>query len=204
MTLTLYHAPHSRSSRIISLLYELQAQDKVTVIPTSIPRQDGSGQRDPANPHPEGKVPLLIHDGVAIRESGAIILYLTELFPEAGLGVPVGDPRRGRFLSWLFYYGNVLEPVMVHSFAGLSHPALNATFRGMPKLADCLSEALADGPYLMGATYNAADLLLASPFGWFSDLIPDRPEIRAWVDRCMARDALRQAGDYDARLLQSA
>lgn len=57
--MTLYHAPQSRSSRIVTLLDELGAADKVTIREVSIRRAlQGFGERDPANPHPEGKVPF--------------------------------------------------------------------------------------------------------------------------------------------------
>ena len=69
--LKLIHAPMSRSSRILWLIEEMGIGDKVQIEPVGIRRFDGSGQRDPANPHPEGKVPALIHDRTLITESGA-------------------------------------------------------------------------------------------------------------------------------------
>jgi glutathione S-transferase len=59
--LTLFHAPFSRSSRLVWLLEELGADHEIHYC--DIARMDGSGGRDPANPHPDGKVPALIHDG---------------------------------------------------------------------------------------------------------------------------------------------
>ena len=68
---TLFHAPRSRSSRIIWLLEELGADYELRI--TDIPRQDGTGAADPANPHPDKKVPALVDDGVLITESIAIV-----------------------------------------------------------------------------------------------------------------------------------
>jgi glutathione S-transferase len=195
--LTLFHAPHSRSTRIVTLAEEMGID--LPVHPVRIPRQDGSGGRDPANPHPEGKVPLLVHDGVPIRESAAIMLYLTDLFPEAGLGVPPGDPQRGAYLGWLFWYGNVMEPVYVHQVAGLSHPVLSTTFRGVPEAVERIFEALRDGrPYLLGERYTAADLIVASPYAWFTEATPSEPAIRDWVRRCTERPAAARAAARDA------
>ncbi|MEM9965368.1 MAG: glutathione S-transferase N-terminal domain-containing protein, partial [Asticcacaulis sp.] len=109
--LTLYHSPNSRSTRIIGLIEAMNIRDKIDIRLVSIMRQDGSGGRDLNNLHPEGKVPCLVHDGVEIWESAAIILYLTDLFPEGGMGVPVGHPQRGRYVSWLSYYAGIVEPV---------------------------------------------------------------------------------------------
>ena len=185
--LALFHAPQSRSSRIVRLIDELGVQEDVEVRTVTITYNDGSGGVDAANPHPEGKVPLLVHDGVEIWESNAIILYLTDLFPAAELAPVVGDSDRGIYLSWLAYYGNVVEPVMVLDAAALSHPILDVTFRGMPELVERLQRTLERTPYLLGEAFSAADLLLISPFTWFPDKAPDVPAIRRWMERCEAR-----------------
>lgn len=48
--LTLYHAPNSRSSRIVWLLEELGADYELKYV--DIQRRDGEGMADPLNPHP--------------------------------------------------------------------------------------------------------------------------------------------------------
>ncbi|WP_370282672.1 glutathione S-transferase family protein [Pseudooceanicola sp.] len=200
--LTFYHSPMTRSTRILALLKELDALDRVEIRRVSIARVDGTGQADPANPHPEGKVPVLVHDGVMIRESSAIALYLTDLFPAAGLGPKVGESQRGAYLSWLAWYGDVMEPVYLLTAAGIDHPMARATFRGMPEVEARLAEALADGRhFLLGDRYSAADLIVASPFGFFRDSIPADPKVRAWIERCLARPATAWANDEDARAM---
>src|SRR5262245_14348909 len=97
--LTLHHAPQSRSTRIIWLLEELGADYRLQI--TDIPRPDAKGAADPSNPHPDKKVPALVDDGVLVTESAAIVAYLTDKFPQAGIGPVVGDPDRGPYLSWL-------------------------------------------------------------------------------------------------------
>jgi len=195
--ITLYHSPNSRSTRIVGLLKELDALDRVAIEVVTIQREDGSGARDPRNPHPDGKVPLLVHDGNLIWESSAIIQYLAELFPEAGLNVPVGDPRRGAYLSWLAWYAGVVEPVLVLQFLGIDHPGIAKTFRTHDDLKARLAAALSDRPYLLGDRYTAADLLLHSPYAWFGK--PGVPEIDAWVERCMDRPGARFAAEFDAK-----
>ena len=198
--LTLYHANQSRSTRILQLLDELGAKDHVTVTLVSVPRHDGSGTCDPANPHAEGKVPLLIHDGVAIRESTAITLYLTDMFPDAGFAPHVGDANRGAYLAWLAWYSGVLEPVFVMHVLGIQHPGLPSTFRTMREAADVLETALRDGPFLMGDQFSAADLICASAFSWMPDTTPDVPAIKEWVARCMAQPSAKRALDTENRL----
>lgn len=200
--LTLYHSPRSRSSRIIRLIDELDIWTEVDIRIVSITHNDGTGEHDPKNPHPEGKVPLLVHDGVEIWESNAIILYLTDLFPKTGMGPVAGDPLRGRYLSWLAWYGNVVEPVLVFGAAELSHPILDVTFRGLPEMTARLASALEDAPFLMGEQFTAADLLLVSPFIWFPDVTPDQPAIKAWIKRCEARPSAKKMAEFDAAHLE--
>ena len=202
--LTLYHSPRSRSSRIIRLIDELDIWTEIDIRTVSITHSDGTGEHDPTNPHPEGKVPLLVHDGVEIWELNAIILYLTDLFPKAGMGPVAGDPKRGRYLSWLAWYGNVVEPVFVIGAAELSHPIFDVTFRGIPEMTARLAGALDDAPFLMGETFTAADLLLVSPFTWFPDAAPDRPAIKAWIKRCEARPSAKKMAEFDTAHLEQA
>lgn len=193
---TLYHAPVSRSSSIVTLIDELGAD--VDIIDVTIPRQDGSGRPDAANPHPEKKVPYLVDGDEHIRERGAIMLYLTDKYPEAGLGPLHGAPGRGAYLSWLFYYQGVMEPVIILHWAQISHPAVVAGLRDFAAMSAQLAEALRDQPYLLGDTYSAADLLCSSPFMWFAEMIPDDPAIQAWVQRCRERPAALRTAERDA------
>lgn len=199
--LTLFHAPQSRSSRIVTLINEMGIADQIDTRLVTIARNDGSGGRDPGNPHPEGKAPALIHDGTLITESSAIILYLTALFPDSGMAPKPGTAKRGEYLTWLHWYGSVMEPVMIFAAAGLDHPFLRATFRGIPEVTARIEAALAKGPYLLGDTYSAADLLIQSPYAWFGDMTPDVPAIQDWVARCQARPAVARTKASDAALM---
>ncbi len=201
--LTLYHGPNTRSSSIIQLLIEMDVLDQVDIRVVGLVRQGQFGAPDPANPHPEGKVPFLDHDGTLIRERNAIILYLTDLFANP-MGVQIGDARRGSYLSWLAYYGNVFEPVMVAHIAQIEHPAFHSTFRGPQELYASLARTLAHQPYLLGDTYSAADLLMVSPFLFMPDFAPDNAQVTAWIERCGARPSIKMMKEYDAGLLETA
>jgi len=202
--LTLYHAPFSRSTRIIALIHELGLEDRVQIEPVTVPRMDGGGGRDPKNPHPEGKVPLLVHDGAEIWESTAIALYLADLVPEAGLTRPIGVPDRGPFLSWLAWYGGVLEPVIVLTMCEVQHPVLTTTFRGLPEACARLAHALKGRAFLMGDAYTVIDLIIASTFNTLPHLMPENPDIQGWVARCANRPAMKRAAAYDETLMAAA
>jgi glutathione S-transferase len=112
--ITLFHAPKSRSSRFIFLLEELGAPYEIKIV--TIRRGDGSGALDDANPHPHGKVPAIQDRGETVFESPAIVAYLADAFPDAGLAPRPGEAGRGAYLTMLAYYGDVLEPAFVSKF----------------------------------------------------------------------------------------
>lgn len=193
--LTFYHAPNSRSTSVRQLIVEMGVQDQIKTVEVTIARENGTGARDPSNPHPEGKVPYLVDGEDFIRERAAIILYLTDRFPQSGLGRPVGHPQRGRYLSWMFWYQGVFEPVSILAWAGIRHPAVQSSLRDYDTAIARLDEVLSAQPYLLGETYSAADLLCASPFSWFGDALPSTPAIKAWVARCMDRPSVSATGE---------
>jgi glutathione S-transferase len=194
--LTFYHAPKSRSSRVHWLLHELGVAFEIRRV--DIPRRDGSGARDPRNPHPDGKVPALEHDGRLVTETGAILLYLTDLFPERGLGHAPGEPERAAYLTWLFWYGDVVEPVYLAEVLGVAdHPVARATYRGRREVEARLAGALEAGPWLVGERFTAADILLCSPYLYFPDAVPDHDGVRDWIARCTARPAYAASAAAD-------
>jgi len=199
--LKLFHAPQSRSSAIVTLIDEMGIADRVEIVEVSIPRIDGTSQRDPANPHPEGKAPALLHDGTVITERGAVILTLTSMFPDTGLAPRPGTPQWSEYLTWLFWYGSVMEPVLILAAAGVSHPWLHAAIRGVPELTARLELALEHRPYLLGDSFSAADLLVHSPYAWFQEATPDVPAIRDWVARCQARPSVARTRARDGLAL---
>ncbi|OSP55885.1 glutathione S-transferase family protein [Pseudoruegeria sp. SK021] len=199
---TLFHAPNSRSSSIVSLIDDLGAD--IDIREVTIPRMDGSGAADPQNPHPDRKVPVLVDGGETIHERGAIILYLTDKYPAAGLGPVVGAPGRGAYLSWLSYYQGVMEPLFMLKIAGVSHPVLTSSLRDFDTMTGHLANALSAQPYLLGAEYSAADLLCSSPFHWMPDMLPASAAVRDWVARCADRPALKRTAARDSAALGAA
>jgi glutathione S-transferase len=195
--LTLYHAPQSRSSRILWLLEEAGADYSVEYV--TIPRMDGSGGPDPRNPHPEKKVPLLVHDGDWIWESAAIALYVGDLFPDAKLAPRIGERGRGPYVSWLAYYAGVMEPVIHFGFLGLGDRAdLKRTFRGRSEMDARILGALAEHEYVAGERFTTADILVNSVAQWSRSSLPSGPAMDAYLRRCSARPALARAFAKDA------
>lgn len=192
--LTLYHAPRSRSSRILWLLEELGEPYEIEYV--TIRRGDGTGAADPKNPHPEGKVPALMHDGNLVMESVAICLYLSDAFPRAGLGPKVGDKDRADYLYWLFSYVSELEPaILSRMFGGGEHPMIKRSYE---LCMARLTKALNARDYLVGNKFSVADLLLASAIGWMRKEFPSDPVYDRYVERVTARLAFKRGTAKDA------
>jgi glutathione S-transferase len=198
--ITLYHRAKTRSSRFIFLLEELGAPYEIQQVNTRT--RDGSGAVDPANPHPHGKVPAVkdSDDGTVVFESPAIALYLTDKFPTAGIGPTVGDAKRGAYLSWLVYYGSVLEPSLMSKFMNVEVPVGTAGWVKVEEAMPFVINTLSAGPYILGDKFSAADVLYATTFAMFgaSPVMPKSPVIEEYVKRCLARPAYARATAKEA------
>lgn len=97
--IVLHHVPQSRSMRILWLLHELEVPFSV------VSRPFDKSLRDPEflALSPAGRVPALEIDGERMFESGAILEYLCERFPERGLGRMPGDMDRMAWLVWVHF-----------------------------------------------------------------------------------------------------
>jgi glutathione S-transferase len=183
--LTLFHAPASPSSRMVWLLEELQAVYQLEIV--SFPKADGSNV-DSRNPHPHGYTPALVHDGLLVTETGAITLYLTDLFPHSPTGIATSDPLRARYLTWLFYEVGLAEPLiyMKGTRSLETDPAMTRLYDSM---IGNIENALAKSPYLLGERFTAVDILYMSLFEQARELLGKRE----WIDRYIARGLDRPA-----------
>ena len=121
--LTLYHASPSRSSVVMWMLEEVGEPYDVKLIKLS---EGDNLKPDYLAINPMGKVPVLKHGDTVITEVAAICTYLADAFPQAKLNVPIGTPRRGVYLKWLFFGPGCLEPAVVDRAAPRKEPARHA------------------------------------------------------------------------------
>jgi glutathione S-transferase len=196
--ITLYHRPKTRSSRFLFLLEELGVPYRIQLVTTR--NRDGTGAPDPANPHPHGKVPAISDDGSVVFESPAIALYLTDKFPQSGLGPRVGDPQRGDYLSWLAYYGSVFEPAIMSKAMKVEVPRGTAGWVAVEEMMPAVLARLGRAPYMLGEQFSAVDVLYGSTFALFaqSSLIPQSPLLEPYVQSILKRPAFARALARDA------
>lgn len=194
--LTLYYAPRTRSIRALWMLEEIGCPYEAKPIDV----MGGHGRTDEylkLNPH--GKVPTLIHDGAAIPDSTAILIYLADLYPEAKLGRPVGDPERGPYLAWMLYTTGVLEPGLTAKANGWSYAPSRVAWGSFEDMMARLKGAM-DRPYIMGDEFTAVDILVGGSIQWASitGAFPKDPAFASYLERIGARPAFRRAMAIDA------
>ena len=199
--LTLYHAAPSRSSIVLWMLEEVGEPYDVKLIKLSEGEQL---KPDYLAVNPMGKVPTLKHGDTIITEVAAICTYLADEFPGQNLNVPIGDPRRGPYLKWLFFGPGCFEPAMMdRAFPRREEARRGALGYGdFDTVMDVMTKAVAKGPYLMGEQFTAADVVIGSGLRWGTmfKLLPERPEFSAYTSRLAARPALQRAEAQDKEL----
>ena len=199
--LTLYHAAPSRSSIVRWMLEELGEPYGIELLTLT---EGEHLTADYKAINPMAKVPALRHGDVVITEAAAICTYLADEFPGAQLNMPVGDPRRGPYLKWLFFGPSCIEPAIIDR----AMPRKEEPRRGMlgygnfDTVMEVTAKAVAAGPYLLGDRFTAADVVVGSTirFGITFEVLPKLPEFMAYIDRLLARPAMQRTLALDEEL----
>ncbi|MEJ2431840.1 MAG: glutathione S-transferase family protein [Pseudolabrys sp.] len=199
--LTLYHIAPSRSSIALWMLEEVGVPYQIKLLKMS---EGDNLKPDYLAINPMGKVPALKHGDQVITEVAAICTYLADEFPDRKLNVPVGTPRRGVYLKWLFFGPSVIEPAMADRvFPRKEDPRASALgWRDFDRVLDIVAEALDPGPYLMGEQFTAADVVIGSGlrYGMMFKMIAERKAFSDYVAHVTARPAAQRAAAKDEEL----
>jgi glutathione S-transferase len=156
--------------------------------------------------NPNGRIPTLVDDGFVLFEAAAIVLYLTDKHPEAGLAPNVGTPERGKFYQWLTFLTNSLqEELMIWQYpdrlTGLDGAAAATVKQGAEARAgaylDVIEQHLkANGPLFLGNKLSAADFYLVMLARWARPMANpprSRPGITKLLDMVTALPSVRRA-----------
>ena len=151
--------------------------------------------------NPMGKVPALKDGDVTVAEASAICAYVADRYPEAKLAPPIGDPRRGKYLQWLFFAPSCIEPAILQAYLKLEIPASTAAWGSTTQTFDALDQALAKGPWLLGDDFSAADIAIGAGMNFairMFKMVPTRPNFDRYLDACAARPAFQRATEIAA------
>jgi glutathione S-transferase len=157
------------------------------------------GQPDYRTLQPFGQVPAYREGGIALFESGAIVLHIGEtsqaLMPEEPEG-------RARAKVWLMAALNSVETAVqqlgeidaFHSGEAWAQARRPAVVERVRKRLGELAQALGDKAYLEGS-FSVGDLMMASVLRIIddTDLVAGEPRLKAYLARCEARPAFQRA-----------
>jgi glutathione S-transferase len=210
--ITVHHLEQSRSQRVLWLLEELglayevkrYARDpKTSLAPPELMQV-----------HPLGKSPVIVDDGQALAETGAIVEYLVD---KAGgrLRPHAGTPELLHYRYFLhFAEGSAMPPlVMALVFRRIRQARVPFFVKPIARgIADrvmaefvqpnidrqlkFLEGELAQRPWFAGTEFTAADVQMSFPLeaaGSRGGLDKRYPQLLAWLERIHARPAYRRA-----------
>ena len=146
---------------------------------------------------PNGYVPALItDDGDVITENPAVLQYLADQAPDAGLAPPNGTLARTRLQEALNFVASELHIAFHAFFSGtdLDLDAKKKAEAGVSRRVDHIERRLADGrAYLLGDAFTVADAYAFVVLNWanFVGISLDAwPQTQAYVTRVAARPAV--------------
>lgn len=193
--LVFYYNPRSRAQMVRFMLEELGVPHRTVLVDFE---KGESRHPDYLAINPMGKVPAIVHRGVTVTEAAAIITYLADAFPQAGLAPKIDDPARGTWLRWLVFGASVFEPALLDTM--MKRPEVPKAMAGFGSYADALDAIetmLNPGPWILGDRYSAADVYMGAELAWAGSFgapgITDNPRINAYVERIKARPAYQRS-----------
>lgn len=197
MSLIFYRAPMSTANITDIILTELEVPFEAVTLDI---RKGDTKKPEFLKVNPNGKVPAIVHDGVAIWESSAITMYLGETFGVEKNLYPAPGPKRGEAMKWIAWtnvsIGSVVSRWAQNSsdwYPAEQHnaKAAEAARKDIDEHLRILDGALADRQFLCG-DYTLADTHLNSFVDWIKmmemDISPFK-HLTAWSERCCARPA---------------
>lgn len=196
---TLYGAPGAASLCVHWLLIELGVPHELVKLDL-----EAGEQKKPEflKINPGGLVPTMMVDGTPLHESAALLMLLAERHHEFGYAPPPGSPRRGQYMTWMFYLSNTLQPAFRDWFypdqlAGAAHSeAVKDGARS--RIEGCFdridARLASDGPYFMGDRVSAVDFLGTMLMRWSRNMprpATCRTAIADYVGRMKSRPAFK-------------
>ena len=153
--------------------------------------------------NPMGKVPAIKHGDTVVTETGAILCYLADRFPEARLAPPPGD--RGAYYRWLFFVAGCCEPAMGNKSVGWNPDTAELKGRfgygSYEMVIDTVAKAVEGRRFIAGDHFTAADLYMASFLYWgmMFNVIEKRPVFEAYIKPHLERPAYKRSAEQSAR-----
>ncbi|MCE9649182.1 MAG: glutathione S-transferase family protein [Parvibaculum sp.] len=199
--LKVYHAPNTRSIRVVWLLEELGVPYEKQTVDFS-----PAYLQSPAHlaVHPLGKLPAVDDDGLILNESGAIVQYILAKNAGSHLEPKLGTPAYGKYLQWLHFAEATFMPpvsqIIQHTFRKPEAERVASVVAdaqaALKKVLAVLDGEISGKNFICGDDFTAADIMLGYDL-YLCNLIrvplDNFDNIRDYYARLSARPAFLKA-----------
>ena len=159
--ITLFHAPGSRSVRIIWLLEELGLEYKLETI------KRGEINQAFIDANPFSKLPTIIDNNIVMSESVAIVQYILQKYGEGRLEPDHNSHEYAEYLQWLNFGESVLiDPIVSILINKIFRPeehrheySIQSAEQSFAKTIKTLNSIMEGRTYIMGDDFTAADII---------------------------------------------
>ncbi|HSD38555.1 MAG TPA: glutathione binding-like protein [Rhodocyclaceae bacterium] len=160
--------------------------------------------------NPLGRVPTVVTDsGDVITENGAILPWLADLNPAAGLNAPVGSTERAQIQEWIGFlnsdihgaYKPVNRPNLYHPDEEIQKSIREQGIARLRDLVRVIQRKLEGKTWAVGERFTAADAYLGVFLRWLPRAgidIAEFPGLAAWLERFNARESVKAAIAFEA------
>ena len=191
---TLYARAGSGSAAVEAVLAECGVEFQLIDIP-----RNGPAHEDYKRINPLGKVPSLrLLDQSVMTESAAIVIYLADLYLPAKLAPAWDSPLRPVYLRWILYFASFVYSDSLRYYYAARNSIDEGAANGIKAKAaidmerdfSIFSNALGNGPYILGDVFSAADIYTAMLISWAPDVravFSRHPNIKRHYDLVAAR-----------------
>lgn len=200
---TLYGAPGSGATPVYAALSLIGAPVKLV----DVAPWQGEKERAKLEPvNPMRQVPVLVlPSGEVMTESAAILIWLADRYPDAGLAPPIDHPLRAQYLRWMaFVSGAIYSMYWIRDEPSrlVDTPEAEAliTDRSAERIAECWRIMDAQVPrgyrYLLGDRLGVLDLYVTVVSRWQPRRLRfyrEAPRMAEVVRRVDAEPRLREA-----------
>ena len=196
----LYGFGNSRSFRIIWMFKELGVDFDYVQLD---PRKGDLEQESFLSLNPAGKVPVMVDENLVLTESAAIITYLGDKYPQAGLVPKCGSNNRARYNQWCFFALTELEQplwsIAKHQFALPEKYRIAAIYKTaiyeFRQVLNILAQGLNNSTWILGEQFTAADILIGHSLHWAQEnnIKLKNNKLEQYYDRLSQREGFIQA-----------
>ncbi|MDE2445193.1 MAG: glutathione S-transferase family protein [Alphaproteobacteria bacterium] len=152
--------------------------------------------------NPRGEVPSLrLSDHSLMTESAAMVIYLSDLYPQSKLAPPIAAPERPQYLRWMLYFASSVYLANLRFYYPARHsidPAAEVGIKAksivdLDRDFTIFANALGQSSYILGEIFSAVDIYAAMLVSWAPDIeaiFARHPNMRAYYARVTTRPSV--------------